>query len=142
MECKNVRELLYDYTKNETAGAVTADIKGHLASCTACSTELKNIMDLKNIFKAGLADVPVNSIVAIREHMKKPAALRLFLKPVFAVAAVFLIAGTLLINGVVSYNKSAELDDFLDDSYKIVDHSDCYDVISASYSEDIEQEVY
>ena len=142
MDCKEISSLLYDYTRGETGMKISETIKDHLGACPECAAELNKIMELKGIFRASLAEVPVNSIVKIREHMKKPAIFRLFFKPVFAAAAVLLITGTLLINSAVSYARSSELDSFLSDSYKVVDHSDCYDVITAGYSGDIEQDIY
>lgn len=143
MKCEQVNELLYDYTKSEVDEAAVADIEKHLASCPACTSELGKITGLKALFKTGMADVPVNSMVKIREHMEKPAVIRLFFKPAMAAVAIFFIAGTLLINGMAAKNRNmADLDQFLDDSYNVVDHSDSYDVIQASYTEDTAQEVF
>ena len=142
MDCKEINSMLYDYTRGETVEKISEAIKTHLGSCPSCASELNKITELKGIFRAGLAEVPVNSIVRIREHMKRPVLLRLFFRPVFAAAAVLLITGTLLINGALSNARSADLDSFLNDSYKVVDHSDSYDVITAAYSDDIDQDIY
>jgi anti-sigma factor RsiW len=142
MRCEQVNELLYDYTKSEVDKHTSGEIKAHLGLCPACSAELEKIAGLKALFKTGMADVPARSMVKIREHMNKPAALRLFFRPALAAIAVLFIAGTLLINGIIANNRNSDLDQFLDDSYNVVDHSDSYDVIQASYTEDSAQEIF
>ncbi len=58
MICENVTEQLGLYVDGELSPAALGDVEAHLATCSSCQTELKELRDMAAGF-AGPADVPV-----------------------------------------------------------------------------------
>ncbi len=133
MNCRETRELLYDYIKNEVSINEISEIESHLKNCGDCESELAHIKGISSIIKASMEEprksVYLNISRGIRAASKK--ALNWF-KPALAAALVLVMAGA----GILLYNRPyrADIADvhsemlasyaMIDDSYYAEDYAE------------------
>lgn len=95
MNCDEIRELLYDYTKNEVSIREISEIETHLKNCGDCESELAHIKGISSIIRASMEEPPKkihrNISLGIRQAARN--ALNRF-KPALAAALVMVLAGT------------------------------------------------
>jgi hypothetical protein len=112
MNHNEIKELLYDYTKNECAEK-SDEIKAHLATCAECRDEIKKLNSIKSLFRG--------SIVALPSTVRSPYAggfLPAFLRPVPAfIAAALLVLVVLSGINIKSYTERQAAVSFVSDSY-------------------------
>jgi anti-sigma factor RsiW len=124
MNCEEVKELLYDYTKNEVSMPEISEIETHLKGCEACESELAHIKGISSLIKASLEE-PHESVFLNISRSIRPAVnkgLR-WLKPALAAALVMLVA-----IGVYFYTRPAkvevaEVPREISDSYAVVENT-------------------
>lgn len=125
MNCEEIRDLLYDYTKNEVSINEISEIETHLKNCPDCESELAHVKGISSLIKASMEE-PHESIYLNISRSIKPAvrkALNLF-KPALAAALVLVVAGA----GFILYNspykaEAADVPGELMAGYAVVDDS-------------------
>lgn len=122
MNCEEINELLYDYTKNEASVREISAIETHLKECAACSSELAHIKGISSLLKASMEEPHPSILTNIRHSIRpEPKPGLAWMRPALAAAALFLaVTGVLL----VSYPKNTEVADVpkeIEESYAVVE---------------------
>jgi anti-sigma factor RsiW len=124
MNCEEVKELLYDYTKNEVSMPEISEIETHLKRCGACESELAHIKGISSLIKASMEEphesVFLNISRSIRPALNKGLT---WLKPALAAALVIFVAA-----GVYFYTRPAkveiaEVPKEISESYAVVENT-------------------
>lgn len=146
MNCKNVTEVLYDYTRRELFADDAAAVEMHIKNCASCAEELKKLSKLSALLRADLKEPSPVILENIRKSLANIRRPKYFhvLKPALALAA-----GVLLLAGVFLYpniDKKAKLSNYIAEDYNITesalyDNSEFEDV-SFIYGNDYDNELY
>lgn len=142
MNCNIVKDLLYDYTKNEITPEQKSKIESHLKECASCAGSLKELNFLKSLFKSDLKEPSPAALRAVRSHFRPHFGWLFGLKPAIAFAATILLVAGVMLTGGIKDAKNSQLTEFMNDSYSIVDNSDSYINEPVFLEEEIGQEIF
>ncbi|MCE5300839.1 MAG: zf-HC2 domain-containing protein [Spirochaetia bacterium] len=139
MECKTVKELLYDYTKNEISAGQKESIASHIKQCHECTAEYDELIRLKALFGSSLESPSPVVLASIREKLAAaPSGRRLhgFLRPVIGIAAAVMIIASagFYTSGIISHKNN--ITDYMIESYEVVE-PEFYDNTVYNYETDI-----
>lgn len=120
MKCADIKELLYDFMKNELSPARAALVKQHIKECPECERRYIETKGLNALFTAESQAPPKKILKNLRKRYKTSFFPAGAAKPAFALLAVLmLLAGSLFISQKYAESGDRELDYFLYDSYNI-----------------------
>lgn len=124
MNCEEVKELLYDYIKNEVSTPEISDIETHLKHCEACESELAHIKGISSLLKAAMEE-PHESVYLNISRSLKPAAVKkiAWLKPALAAALVMIIAAGAYLYTLPKKSELAEVPKAIVESYAVVENT-------------------
>ena len=121
MKCKNIKKLLYDYTKNEVSASQKKTVAAHISECAGCEEELLRIKGIKTLFKAEMKNPPKGLLRSV----KRKAGIETIWDRLFAPKPAIAFALTLMVvafTGTFGYNNSVkdnEIREFYSDSFNI-----------------------
>lgn len=122
MNCDDIKEILYDYTKNEVSVKEISEIETHLEECSSCASELAHIKGISSIIKASIEE-PHESVFLNISRNIKPAFRKTinWLKPALAAALVMLVAVGVYFYAIPEKTELAEVPKAIAESYAVVE---------------------